>query len=73
MVEIIVNIPEDWKQDIGKSELPLLIKHLLKRELEERARLRSIVSRSKLTEKDVEELSSRIDKSLSKKFRESVK
>lgn len=75
MAEICVNIPEEWKQEIEESGLniSLIIRFLLKKELEERVRLRSIISKSKLTEKDVEELSEKIDNSLSKKFRESIK
>ena len=73
MAKISVNIPEDWKHEIGKEDISFLIRFLLKDELDRRSKLRSIISKSKLTEKDAKELSDRIDNSLSKKFRESLK
>ena len=42
----------------------------LKRELEEILELKRIISKSKLTEEDVEELSDKINESLAKRFRE---
>ena len=74
MAEICVRIPEDWKQEIERSGNPsLLIRFLLKREMQERTKLRSIVSKSKLTEDDVKELSDKINNSLSEKFKQSLK
>ncbi|MBS3088945.1 hypothetical protein J4402_04185 [Candidatus Pacearchaeota archaeon] len=74
MAEILVRIPKDWEIEIEESgNLSLLIKLLLRRELQERARLRSIVSKSQLTEEDVKELSDKIDKALSKRFLQSIK
>jgi len=74
MTEFCIKVPEDWKQEIEESgDFSLLIKFLLKRELQERARLRSIVSKSQLSEQDVKELSDKIDKSLSKRFLHSIK
>ena len=74
MTEISVKIPEELKREIEESgDVSLIIRLLLKRELQERARLRSIISKSKLTEEDVKELSDKIDKSLSEKFKQSIK
>ena len=74
MAEICLMIPEDWKQEIEESgNLSLVIKFLLKRELQERARLRSIVFKSQLSEEDVKELSDKVDKELSKRFLQSIK
>lgn len=74
MVEICVKVPEEWRQEIEKSgDTSLVIRFLLKRELQERARLRSIVSKSKLSERDVRELSDKIDKSISERFKQSLR
>ncbi len=75
MAEISVKIPEEWKLEIEESGLDtsLIIRNLLKKELLEISKLRSIVSRSKLTEEDVQELSERVEKSLSEKFKQSLK
>lgn len=73
MAEICIKIPEEWKNELEGFgiETSLVIKALVKKELEERRRLRSIISRSKLTEKDVKELSDEVDNALTKRFRES--
>ena len=74
MAEVCVRIPDEWKHEIEESgNASLLVKLLLKKELQERSELRSIIARSKLSEKDVKELSEKIDTELSKKFRESSK
>lgn len=74
MAEICVKIPEELKREIEESGDPsLLVRLLLKKELEERAKLRAIVTKSKLTEEDVRELSEKVDKSLSEKFKKSLK
>jgi hypothetical protein len=74
MTEISVIIPEEWKREMEESGNPsVLIKLLLRKELQERARLRSIVAKSKLTESDVNEFSDKIDKALSKRFLQSIK
>jgi len=76
MGKITVFIPEELEEDIkrlSKIKLSLAIARMLKPELERLARLKSIVSRSKLTEEDVKELSDKTDKSLSERFRKSIK
>jgi len=60
------------------KELPnvnwqLVVRRTLKRELEEILELKRIISKSKLTKEDVEELSDEINESLAKRFRESLK
>jgi len=76
MGEIKVEIPEELREEM--EELPgvnwqLVVRRALKRELEEILELKRIISKSKLTEKDVEELSDKINESLAKRFRESLK
>ena len=76
MGELRVEIPEELREEM--EELPnvnwqLVVRRALKRELEEILELKRIISKSKLTKEDVEELSDKINKSLAKRFRESLK
>ena len=76
MAELVVKVPEKLKQEM--DELPginwqLVVRRLLKRELEEILELKRIISKSKLTEDDVKELSDKINESLSKRFLASLK
>ena len=76
MGELRVEIPEELREEM--KELPnvnwqLVVRRTLKRELEEILELKRIISKSKLTKEDVEELSDEINESLAKRFRESLK
>ena len=76
MAQFIIEIPEEMKEEM--EELPdlnwqLVVRRSLKRELEEVLELKRIISKSKLTEDDVKELSDKIDESLAERFRESLK
>ncbi|KAF5437179.1 hypothetical protein C5S35_05355 [Candidatus Methanophagaceae archaeon] len=76
MTQFIIEIPEELKEEM--EELPdlnwqLVVRRSLKRELEEVLELKRIISKSKLTEADVKELSDKINESLAERFRESVK
>jgi|LGVF01.1.fsa_nt_gb stage III sporulation protein SpoIIIAA len=76
MAQFIIEIPEEMKEEM--EELPdlnwqLVVRRSLKRELEEVHELKRIISKSKLTEDDVKELSDKIDESLAERFRESLK
>ena len=75
MAELVIEIPEELKEEM--KELPkvnwqLVMRRSLKHELKEILELKRIISKSKLTEEDVLELSEKIDKSLSKRFKESL-
>lgn len=75
MGELVIEIPEELKEEMGefpKVNWQLVVRRSLKRELKEILELKRIISKSKLTEKDVLELSEKIDKSLSKRFKESL-
>ena len=74
MAELKVELPEELKQEMDEFPLrwPLVVRRLIKQELGRLFKLKSIVSKSKLTEKDVEELSNRVDKSLAQRFRQSL-
>nr|QNO55830.1 hypothetical protein LEBEIBBM_00045 [Methanosarcinales archaeon ANME-1 ERB7] len=76
MAQFIIEIPEEMKEEM--EELPdlnwqLVVRRSLKRELEEVLELKRIISKSKLTEDDVKELSDKINESLAERFRESLK
>ncbi|MCK4736421.1 MAG: hypothetical protein KAT65_28465 [Methanophagales archaeon] len=76
MTQFIIEIPEELKEEMEK--LPdlnrqLVVRRSLKRELEEVLELKRIISKSKLTEDDVKVLSDKINESLAKRFRESLK
>lgn len=76
MAQFIIEIPEELKEEM--EELPdlnwqLVVRRSLKRELEEVLELKRIISKSKLTEDDVKELSEKINESLAERFRESLK
>lgn len=76
MAQFIIEIPEEMKEEM--EELPdlnwqLVVRRSLKRELEEVLELKRIISKSKLTEADVKELSDKINESLAERFRESLK
>ena len=76
MTQFVIEIPEELKEEM--EELPdlnwqLVVRRSLKRELEEVLELKRIISKSQLTEDDVKELSDKINESLAKRFRESLK
>ena len=70
MAELTFEIPEDleFMKKVSSIDWSLLFNKLLRPELEEIARLKRIVSKSKLAEKDVEEFSDRINASLSQRY-----
>lgn len=75
MGELVIEIPEELKEkmeELPKVNWQLVVRRALKHELEEILELKRIISKSKLTEEDVLELSEKIDKSLSKRFKESL-
>jgi hypothetical protein len=74
MAELIVNIPEELKRKMEsfKIDWSALTRDLLKKKVDELSELKSIVSKSKLTEEDALELGRKVNKSLAKKFRESA-
>ena len=71
MTEVVVKIPADLEQEFGgvKSIFwQLAVGRVINEELERLRRLKQIVSKSKLTEKDVEELSNEVNKDLSARY-----
>ena len=75
MAELKVEIPEELKHDfekISEIDVSLAVARLVKTEIEKLKKLKLIVSKSKLTEKDVKKLSDNVDKSLAKRFKQSL-
>ncbi len=73
MAEMVVRIPEELKQEMDEFsdvEWEEMTRKLLSEELKRMRELKSIVSKSKLTERDVGEISSKVDEALSRRFRE---
>ena len=71
MAEIKIEIPKEVEEEIrsiSKKTLSLIVNKLVKEELENMVRLKKIVSKSKITERDVKELADKIDNAVSKKF-----
>lgn len=75
MAELKLQIPEELKEEMEQFpgvEWQVAVRKLLKEELGRMLELKTIVSKSKLTEKDVEELSDKVDESLAWRFRQSL-
>jgi hypothetical protein len=74
VAELIVILPEELKRKMEgfKIDWSALTRDLLKKKVDELSELKSIVSKSKLTEEDALELGRKVNKSLAKKFRESA-
>ena len=73
MAELKIKIPEELKQEMDefKVDWSLVARNLIKQKLDRLLELKALVSKSKLTEEDVAELSEKIDKSLAQRFMES--
>ena len=71
MPEIVVNVPEELEAEL-KGVKPvywqLAVEKRIREELNELARLKKIVSKSRLTEKDAKLLAEEVDKSLADRF-----
>jgi len=72
MTEIRFEIPEElgFIKQIPNIDWSILFNKFIRFRLEEIARLKRGLSKSKLTEEDVEEFSDRINEALSKKYLE---
>jgi hypothetical protein len=70
MTEVSVKIPEELKEFGSASPIDwqLVVDKRLKQEFEELVKLKRIVSKSKLTEEDVEELSEDVGTALAKRL-----
>lgn len=76
MTELKISLPEELKQEMDEFpeiEWQVVVRRLLKQELDRLLELKRIVSKSKLTEKDVVELSNKVNRSLAQRFRQSLK
>jgi len=71
MAEICIKISEDLKdefKDLSNIELSILFTKFVKAKLSRAEQFRKIVSKSKLTQEQADELSDEISKSLSKRY-----
>ena len=76
MPELKISLPEELKQEMEEFpniEWQAVVRRLLKQELDRLLELKSIVSKSKLTERDIAELSNEVDKSYAQRFRQTLK
>lgn len=76
MAELKVKIPDDLEEEfkqISEMEISLFVTRMLEGKLERLARLKRTISKSQLSERDVKELSDKVDRSLSKRFKQSLK
>ncbi len=72
-MEIKIEIPEElaFMKQTPNIDWSILVGKLIKSKLNRIARLNRIISKSKLTEQDVEELTDKINTSLSQRYEES--
>ena len=72
MAKLNFEIPKDLEfiRQVPNIDWSILISRLVKSKLDRIARLKKIVGKSKLTEEDVEEFSSKINTSLSQRYLE---
>ncbi len=70
MTKITIEIPEDiaFIKNVSPLDWSLIATKMLQLKLEELTRLKKIISESKLTEKDVDELTNKINESMSKRY-----
>jgi hypothetical protein len=70
MDEIIIKLPEELKfiKPVPSIGWSILVSKLIKSKLDEMLRLQKIVNKSQLSEKDVEELSDKVNASLSQRY-----
>ena len=73
--ELRVPLSKELKEEMDEFKVnwSSVVRKLIKQKVERLIELKSIVSKSELTEKDVAELSEKVDKSLAQRFRNSLK
>lgn len=72
MSEVCVRIPKDLEREFGGVKpvfWQIIVDRAVNEELERLRQLKKIVSRSKLTAKDIEELSDKANEALSARYR----
>ncbi len=76
MAEVVIEIPQDLMlkvKQMPEIDWSLAVSRLVKQELDRLARLKRIVSKSKLTEEKALELSDKISESLAERYETLVK
>jgi len=72
MVDVVVKIPKDLESEFEGVDpvfWQLAVNRTLNKELDRLKKLKAIVSRSKLSDEDVDDLSSKINESLAERYR----
>jgi hypothetical protein len=72
MADVFIRIPKDLEREFGDVKpifWQLIVDRTVNEELVRLKALKQIVSRSRLTEKDVEELSDKANEALSERYR----
>ena len=74
MAELKVIIPEELRREMASIEIDwnAITRDFLKKKVNELSDLKSIVSKSKMTDEDALELGRNVNKSLAKKFKNSA-
>jgi len=74
MAELKIIIPEELWRKMASFEIDWhsITRDLIKKKVNELSELRSIVSKSKMTEEDALDLGRKVNKSLAKKFKDSA-
>ena len=75
MAELKIKIPEELEELSSASKInwQLVVEKRLKEELEELARLKRIVDKSKLTQEQANKLADEVSLALAKRFKRSLK
>ena len=76
MGELTIKIPEELKEEMEEFpeiEWQVVVRKLLRAQLKRMLEMKAIVAKSEFTEKDVEELSEKVDESLARRFKESLR
>ena len=73
MAQLNITLPEELLDEVRQfGNSSLLVRRLLAKEINEASKLNSIISKSQLTEEDVEELSKKIEEKLTESFEKSI-
>ena len=70
MTKVSVEISEDldFMNEIPKIQWTILVNRILQEKLREISKMKRIISKSKLTEEDAEEISDKINEGLAKRY-----
>jgi Arc/MetJ-type ribon-helix-helix transcriptional regulator len=76
VVNMTLSIPDELKKQMGEMKFinwSEVAREAFRKQIDEYALFKKIVNKSKLTQKDVDELSKKVNNSAGKRFRDEVK